>query len=137
MMTLPRPLLATAVLVLSVSAAAVAQPPAKPAAAQASAALDALHEKLDAAAQATLPKVVTWRRHLHQTPELGNFEVQTSKYLAERLTALGYEVKTGVAKTGVVGVLRGGKPGPVVALRADMDALPVTEETHNCFIGSN
>ena len=76
-----------------------------------------------------LPKVVTWRRDLHAHPELGNQEVRTSAFLAEQLRAMGYEVRTGVAKTGVVAVLKGGKPGPVVALRADMDALPVTEET--------
>ncbi len=91
--------------------------------------LDALHQRLDRDADAVLPKVVALRRVLHQHPELGNREVQTSKLLADRLRALGYEVKTGVAKTGVVGLLRGGKPGPVVALRSDIDALPVTEDT--------
>jgi len=91
--------------------------------------LDALHQRLDRDADAVLPKVVALRRNLHQHPELGNREVQTSALLADRLRALGYEVRTGVAKTGVVGVLRGGKPGPVVALRADIDALPVTEDT--------
>ncbi len=72
-------------------------------------------------------KVVTWRRDIHQHPELGNREFRTSQMVAEHLQSLGIEVQTGVAHTGVVGVLRGGKPGPVVALRADMDALPVTE----------
>jgi amidohydrolase len=72
-------------------------------------------------------KVVEWRRDFHQHPELSNREVRTSKIVADHLKALGLEVRTGVAHTGVVGVLRGGKPGPVVALRADMDALPVTE----------
>jgi amidohydrolase len=91
--------------------------------------LDALHQRLDRDADAVLPKVVALRRILHQHPELGNREVQTSKLLADRLRALGYEVRTGVAKTGVVGVLRGGKPGPVVALRSDIDGLPVTEDT--------
>jgi amidohydrolase len=129
MPTFPCRLLIAGLVVVSGTALAGAQTsPAKPSAAPTSP-LDQLHAKLDAAAQAVLPKVVTWRRHLHQTPELGNLEVETSKYLAERLTALGYDVKTGVAKTGVVGVLRGSRPGPVVALRADMDALPVTEET--------
>jgi amidohydrolase len=91
--------------------------------------LDSLHQRLDRDADTVLPKVVALRRVLHQHPELGNREVQTSKLLADRLRALGYEVRTGVAMTGVVGVLRGGKPGPVVALRSDIDALPLTEDT--------
>lgn len=74
------------------------------------------------------PQVVTWRRDFHQHPELGNNEVRTAKIIADELRKLGYEVTVGVAKTGVVGVLRGGKPGPVVALRSDMDALPVAEQ---------
>ena len=72
--------------------------------------------------------VIAWRRDFHQNPELSNREFRTSKIVAEKLAAMGLEVKTGVAKTGVVALLRGAKPGPVVALRADMDALPVTEE---------
>ncbi|MCS7014225.1 MAG: amidohydrolase [Chloroherpetonaceae bacterium] len=75
------------------------------------------------------PKVIAWRRDLHQNPELSNREFRTAKVVAEHLRSLGLEVKTGVAHTGVVAVLRGAKPGKVVALRADMDALPVTEET--------
>ncbi|HET9275398.1 MAG TPA: amidohydrolase, partial [Gemmatimonadales bacterium] len=75
-----------------------------------------------------LPRVVEWRRDIHQHPELSNREVRTARLVADHLTRLGLEVKTGVAHTGVVGVLRGGRPGPVVALRADMDALPVTEQ---------
>lgn len=82
-----------------------------------------------AAAEKVQPKVVAWRRDIHQHPELGNNEVRTAKLVADHLKKLGIEVRTGVAKTGVVGVLKGGKPGPVVALRADMDALPVTEQT--------
>jgi amidohydrolase len=74
------------------------------------------------------PQVVTWRRDFHQHPELGNRETRTSKVIAEELRRLGYEVRTGVAHTGVVAVLKGARPGPTVALRADMDALPVTEQ---------
>ncbi len=72
-------------------------------------------------------KVIDWRRHLHQHPELSNREFETAKYIAQHLKSLGIEVQTKVAHTGVVGLLKGAKPGPVVALRADMDALPVTE----------
>lgn len=73
------------------------------------------------------PKVIEWRRTVHQRPELSNREFETAKLVAKQLTRLGFEVRTGIAHTGVVGVLRGAKPGPMVALRADMDALPVTE----------
>jgi amidohydrolase len=72
-------------------------------------------------------KVVAWRRDFHQNPELSNREVRTSKIVAEHLKKLGLEVETGIAQTGVVALLRTGKPGPTVALRADMDALPVVE----------
>ncbi|NKB36197.1 MAG: amidohydrolase [Gammaproteobacteria bacterium] len=72
-------------------------------------------------------KVVAWRRDIHQHPELGNRETRTAKLVSEHLRSLGMEVQTEVAHTGVVGLLKGGKAGPVVALRADMDALPVTE----------
>lgn len=78
-------------------------------------------------ADALTEKVIQWRRDFHEHPELGNNEVRTAGIIAKHLQSLGMEVKTGVAKTGVVGILVGGKPGPVVALRADMDALPVTE----------
>src|SRR5689334_13845906 len=75
------------------------------------------------------PRVVAWRRDFHAHPELGNRETRTAKIVAEHLRALGFdEVREKVAHTGVVGVLKGGRAGPVVALRADMDALPVTEE---------
>ncbi|MBC6610924.1 amidohydrolase [Hymenobacter sp. BT507] len=74
-------------------------------------------------------KVIAWRRDIHEHPELGNQETRTAGIIADHLKKLGIEVQTGVARTGVVGILRGGKPGPVVALRADMDGLPVTETT--------
>lgn len=73
-------------------------------------------------------QVVAWRRDLHAHPELSNQEKRTAQLVADHLRRLGIEVRTGVGGTGVVGGLRGGRPGPVVALRADMDALPVTEE---------
>lgn len=72
-------------------------------------------------------KLIAWRRDIHQHPELGDQETRTSKLVAEHLRGLGLEVRTGVARTGVVGILKGGKPGRTVALRADMDALPVKE----------
>lgn len=73
------------------------------------------------------PQLISWRRHFHENPELSNREFNTGKYIAEYLKTLGIEVHYPVAKTGVVAILKGGKPGPVVALRADIDALPVTE----------
>ena len=72
-------------------------------------------------------EVIAWRRHLHKNPELSNREFKTAKYIAKHLRKLGIEVEEGVAKTGIVGLLKGDLPGKVVALRADMDALPVTE----------
>jgi amidohydrolase len=91
-----------------------------------------LHDRIDRAAEALVPKAIAWRRDFHQHPELGNREVRTSKIVAEHLRSLGLDVRS-LARTGVAGVLRGGKPGPVVALRADMDALPVTEEVELPF----
>ena len=88
-----------------------------------------LHQQVDLLAAKYQDDVISWRRHFHQFPELSNQEFETAKVIAAHLKGLGIEVQTGVAKTGVIGVLKGGKPGPVVALRADMDALPVTEET--------
>jgi len=81
------------------------------------------------AARAVEADVVAWRRDIHEHPELSNRETRTAALVAEHLESLGMEVQTGVAHTGVVGVLRGGRPGPVVALRADMDGLPVVERT--------
>jgi len=89
---------------------------------------EALLALVDERAARLTDKVVAWRRDIHAHPELGNREFRTSQLVAEHLLGLGLEVKTGVAYTGVVGVLRGARPGPVVALRADMDALPVAEE---------
>ncbi|MFF7055575.1 amidohydrolase [Achromobacter spanius] len=88
----------------------------------------ALSEQVEQRARAIEDKLIAWRRDIHQHPELGNQETRTSKLVADHLRALGMDVKTGVAGTGVVAVLKGGKPGPVVALRADMDALPVKEQ---------
>jgi len=88
-----------------------------------------LHAELDRRVTEVNPKVVTWRRDIHEHPELGLQETRTAALVAAHLRGLGMEVRTGVGGTGVVGVLRGGKPGKVVALRADMDALPVTEMT--------
>lgn len=83
---------------------------------------------VDAAVERAMPRVIEWRRDFHQHPELGNREFRTATVIATHLERLGIEVQTGVAHTGVVGLLKGGRPGPVVALRADMDALPVTEQ---------
>ncbi|HVS03563.1 MAG TPA: amidohydrolase [Thermoanaerobaculia bacterium] len=110
----PVPTLAAAL--VACAAAAAAAPPV----------LDADAEALCAAVD---PKVVDWRRDFHQHPELSNREVRTAARVAEHLQGLGIEVQTGVAHTGVVGILRGGRPGPVIALRADMDALPVSERS--------
>jgi amidohydrolase len=138
-----------ALLALAASAAAA---PTRPAAAakQPVEATD-LHERIDAQALILHPRLIAWRRDFHEHPELGNREVRTAEVIANHLRALGLEVRTGVAHTGVVGVLRGGAGGsgdrgasgtssgtgagaggtrgPVVALRSDMDALPVTEQT--------
>jgi amidohydrolase len=84
-------------------------------------------ESIVSLSNALSEQVVTWRRDFHQNPELSNREFRTAAIVAEHLQALGMEVTTGVAHTGVVGVLKGGKPGPVVLLRADMDGLPVPE----------
>jgi len=86
-----------------------------------------LQKEIERLAKEVEPKVIEWRRDIHQNPELGNREFRTSKLVAEHLRSLGIEVKTNIAHTGVVGILKGQKDTPVVALRADMDALPVTE----------
>ena len=89
----------------------------------------ALSAEIDGLATAVEPQLIAWRRHLHEHPELSNREVETSKYVAEQLRSFGLEPQTGIARHGVVAILKGGLPGPVVALRADMDGLPVREET--------
>lgn len=87
----------------------------------------ALEAQVREGAKAVEEKLIAWRRDIHQHPELGDQEERTSRLVAEHLRGLGLEVQTGVARTGVVGILRGKKPGRTVALRADMDALPVKE----------
>ena len=99
---------------LMIGSAASAQPSA-----------DEWHGWIDAQTDARFDNVVEWRRHFHENPELSNREFETAEYIAEFLRGLGMEVQTGVAHTGVVGLLEGGRPGPVVGLRADMDGLPV------------
>lgn len=84
--------------------------------------------QVEASIAQVLPRMIAWRRDFHEHPELSYEEVRTAGVVARHLRGLGLEVRTGVAQTGVVGVLRGARPGPVIALRADMDALPVTEE---------
>jgi amidohydrolase len=87
-----------------------------------------LAREIDRRAPQLEAKAIAWRRDIHQHPELSNREVRTSKLVADHLRSLGIDVRTGIAKTGVVGILKGGRPGPVVGRRADMDALPVAEE---------
>ncbi|HEV7780644.1 MAG TPA: amidohydrolase [Chitinophagaceae bacterium] len=97
-------------------------------------------EKLKKQAAAAADKIesqcIAWRRDFHQNPELGNRETRTAKIIAAYLRSLGIETKEGVAKTGVVGILKGGKPGPCIALRADMDALPIIERVNTPFASS-
>ena len=115
-------LLAAALICISTSMSAQTAPAANPLAAE----VDRLATEIN-------QQVVAWRRDFHQHPELGTYETRTAKVIADELRKLGYEVTTGVAGTGVVGVLKGGRPGPVVALRSDMDALPVTEQVELPF----
>jgi amidohydrolase len=93
-------------------------------------AVEQMADKVDA-------QVIEWRRYLHQNPELSNREFKTSEYLAQQLKDMGYEVQTGIAKTGVVAILKGDKPGPCVALRADTDGLPVVERTPVAFASTS
>lgn len=92
-----------------------------------------LTDEINSSAEKILPQVIEWRRFIHQHPELGNREVKTAAFIEEKLRALGLEVRTKIAKTGVVGILKGGQPGPVIGLRADIDGLPVTERTNVPF----
>jgi len=92
-----------------------------------------LKDKTSIAASKIESKAIEWRRKLHEHPELGNREFNTAKLIAAHLKNLGIEVKEGVAKTGVVGILRGAKPGPCIGLRADMDALPIVEKVNLPF----
>lgn len=85
-------------------------------------------DKLATAINKIEPKCIAWRTDFHEHPELGNQEVRTAKIVADHLRSLGFEVQEKVAKTGVVGILKGGKPGPCIALRADMDGLPIIED---------
>ena len=114
---------------LLLAANAIGQPAAK----QAGIPSSGLLPRMDKLAEEINTKVITWRRDIHQHPELGNREFRTAEKITAHLKSLGIEVKTGVGKTGVVGLLKGGRPGPVVALRADMDALPVTETNDLSF----
>ena len=93
-----------------------------------------LQAQLNQQADALESQLIEWRRHFHQYPELSNREVKTSAFIVEHLKRLGLEVTYPVAKTGIVALLKGGKPGPVVALRADMDGLPITERNNLPFL---
>ncbi|WP_440133979.1 amidohydrolase [Chitinophaga sancti] len=95
--------------------------------------LSMAQSNLDKSVASIKDSVISWRRAIHQHPELSNREFKTSAFVAEHLKKLGLEVHTGIGKTGVVAILKGGKPGPVVALRADMDALPVYERANLPF----
>ena len=130
-----RPRVAGLVAALGVVVGTAVQPaaPANALGAQAAAAQDPAR-LVDAAVAQVQDTIIRLREHIHQYPELGNREFKTAALVADHLRALGFdEVRTGVAHTGVVGLLKGGRPGPVVAVRADMDALPVTEDTPYSF----
>ena len=88
-----------------------------------------LKENLEKDLDSLMTKVIEWRHDIHENPELGNREFRTAKKVADHLTSLGMDVETGIAHTGVVGLLTGDLPGPTIAIRADMDALPVVEKT--------
>ncbi len=86
-----------------------------------------MSKEIDAATAKIMQQVIKWRRHIHQNPELSNREFKTAKMVADHMRGLGFQVKEGIAKTGVIGILKGGLSGPTIGLRADMDALPVKE----------
>ena len=86
-----------------------------------------MSKEIAAATAKIMPQVVKWRRHFHENPELSNREFKTAKMVADHMRGLGFDVKEGIAKTGVIGILKGAIPGPTIGLRADMDALPVKE----------
>ena len=92
---------------------------------------DDLRDEMSSSLKSLMPKVIEWRHDIHEFPELSNREFRTSKKVADHLESLGIEIETGIAYTGVVGIIKGGKPGPTVALRADMDALPIFEENND------
>ncbi len=113
-------------LALLVAAPSAAQP-------QVAASPSPLAAEIDKRAAAIEQEMLGWRRYLHEHPELSNREVETAKFVADKLRGFGLEPKTGIARNGVVAVLRGAQPGPAVALRSDMDALPVVEEVNVPF----
>ncbi|MEE9575776.1 MAG: M20/M25/M40 family metallo-hydrolase, partial [Gemmatimonadota bacterium] len=126
--------LLAAVLIAAAVVAGASPVVAQPSSMEDRAALAAL---IDIEVDRVAPEIVALRHRIHQHPELGNREFETAELVAEHLRALGFDkVTTDIAHTGVVGILRGGKPGPVVAVRADMDALPVTEATDLAFKSS-
>ena len=94
-------------------------------------------ERIQAETLKVLPEILEMRHTIHQHPELGNRETETAALVAEHLRSLGFEVKTGIGYTGIVAVLEGGKPGPLIAVRADMDGLPVTEDTGYAFASTD
>ena len=120
--SLRRPVTSVAALAATLAATAGAQGPATPLP-------SATVQAVDRAIATVTPQVVAWRRDIHRHPELGWRETRTAKLVADHLRALGLAVEEGVGVTGVLGVLKGARPGPTIALRADMDALPVTERT--------
>lgn len=122
---MPTRAFSTALTTLWLATLAVVGPAAQQRGAPATAPFAAEIDRLAAAAE---PQLLEWRRHLHQHPELSNRETATAKFVADTLRSFGLEPQVGIAKTGVVAILEGGRPGPVVALRADMDGLPVREE---------
>ena len=123
-MALTRRAAPLALAALAFAGAALFAAPSKPASGG-----SPLWASIDREVEKVIPPITEIRHDLHRNPELSNREVKTAAKIAEYLKGLGYEVKTGIAKTGVTALLKGGKPGPLIAVRADIDALPVTENT--------